>query len=174
MRVQLSLIQGTSFEVSVIQLLGKKFPEARFLHNLQVYSYDLQKMTQVDVVMIHPCGIIAIETKDWREFVRGGYSLDKWIGKGRSRNTLEVFSPVYQNWIHCRALWSSALRSAILLPYIHNVVCVPDSTRIESECEEVCLYSYLTHKVDSITRLASTTIDPDQLIQRLEEAKCWE
>lgn len=164
-------MSGGLFEVSISGYLSRKYPGARVLQNLELYSHQLGKDTQVDIVLVHQKGIFVIEAKNWSSWIRGSYNDFRWTGKSRKKDLLRVFSPVNQNAIHIRALRNGMRVKGIAVPVFHNIVCFPDGTALYTNCEEVCNFSYLSYLIDGKIEQSTLNIDVNRYAVLLESLK---
>ena len=137
-------LNGGLFEAMISRLLQKTFPDYYTLLNKELFSYRINNTTQIDVIFVTPKLVFVIEAKNWVDWVRGTYDDAQWVGKSRSKNIMHVVSPFRQNLMHIRTLYCSALKAGVQLPPMVNLICFPDTTRIESNCREICKYSQLT------------------------------
>lgn len=166
-----AVLQGSLFELNAISALQEKFPDAIFFNNVTVYSHVLQKDTQVDVIMLHSKGIFVIELKDWRDYIEGEYNDVYWAGKGRAKSTLDVFNPLDQNFIHCRALWLKAFDAGVHLAPFYNFVCVPNGTQVYSQCKEVMNLDSLINAISRCIIKSSFNFDLFSLYSKV--CSCW-
>lgn len=160
---------GTVFERTIMKYLQSHYPTAVILHDRELYSDFLGKPTQFDLVMIHEKGVFVIEAKSWRRWIRGSQNEDKWSGMGSITNVMDVFSPVNQNFIHIRTLRNAIRRELNEEPVLfNNVVCLPDETVLDTDCENVVHLSRLGLWIDKAMIKDNVTIDPQEYRQWIE------
>lgn len=160
---------GEQFELEIKKLIEIKRPDAIILHNKELYSSFLQKVTQIDLIVILPNLVVLIEAKNWVGFIKGGYNDVYWLGRSRSHNLMKVFSPVVQNDIHIRALRNSLRLNGVNPPLFKSLIVVPDGTTINSECKEVINKSALPITLKKIERQYSTNFSASEMKKEIEE-----
>lgn len=159
---------GGFFETEIVFALQSLFPDAIFMRNIRLYSYALDKETQVDVVMLHKAGIFVIEAKNWKFEIRGEYADLKWKGVSSARKIMTVFNTVDQNFHHIRAMRNAIRRLGFEPPMFHNYVCLPDGTAIFSQCQEVCNLSMMLQRISQDIKNSSQNIQVNALLKCLQ------
>lgn len=159
-------VNGTLFEAEIMQRLQVDYPECEIVPDVEVYSHYLKDNTQIDMLVVTPKGLFAIEAKGWKYSITGGYNDKHWRGVARTMNNMVVFNPIDQNKIHIRALLLKLFKMGITPPKVHNIVCVPDGTRIDTTCEEVCNLSALVGLMKVMERREPCQVNV-QLMTRL-------
>lgn len=153
---------GTVFEKTIIKYLHNHYPDAVLLHDRELFSHFLRKNTQVDLIMIHEKGVFVIEAKGWKRWVRGNYNDMKWSGMSSVTNVMDVFSPVNQNFIHIRAVRNAIRRELGKEPVpFYNVVCLPDGTVLDTDCDCVVNLSRLSMWIDSAMIRSGLKLDTE-------------
>lgn len=150
---------GETFEFFIMDLLRVSFPGAVLLHDLKVYSTFLGKDTQIDVVLVLPNGVFAIEAKNWKHWVSGEYGDFHWTGKSRDNKIMQVFNPIHQNFIHVRALRNAMRNTGFSPVFFHSFVVVPDGTQIKSSCKEVVSVTALISRMREVIATSNDSID---------------
>jgi len=160
---------GMAFENTVMRYLSHRYPEASLLSNLTLFSQFLGKVTQIDVVMVHPNGVFVIEAKGWRRWIKGDYDDEYWTGQSSAMNQIVAYNPLHQNIIHIRSL-RNAIRVSTGKDIVtfENVVCIPDGTMIESPCREICNLSMLGALIDSIFIKRKYRVDVPAVVSLIE------
>lgn len=144
---------GNWFEQQVATELICKFPGTVILHNLELYSHYLSlvkahpTITQIDIVFITPFRIYVIEAKKWGFEIIGNREDYHWIGKSNAKTFIENISPILQNMVHMRTLKNALRMDNHNIPDFESCVCVPNGTRIVSDCVEVMELSQLIYKI---------------------------
>jgi hypothetical protein len=142
------MTSGLIFELRIKRLLEDLDNNSRIITDLEIYYDKLARnKTQIDVVAIYEDSIFVIEAKNWSKYIKGNFSQYNWRGLSGNPKGMDIISPVMQNYLHIRLLKSKALQEGIQLPPIFNIVCVPDSCRIISDCNEVMNYSELIREI---------------------------
>lgn len=146
-RRSLELI-GVMFEKKVVIKLKEDFPDAVILHNINTYSYTLNKETQTDVVMLSEHGIFVIESKNFITSMKGSYNDKQWELRSRDKKAKFVFNSLHQNLLHIRSLNASLYRKFNKTPmHMWNLVCFPDTTFLNTDVEGVCHLSNLSNEI---------------------------
>ena len=141
---------GTSFEIELANYVRAKLPAAHIIHNAQIFSKQLGKMTQVDLTYISDKAVIVIEAKNWVDYIKGNCDDIEWQGRSRAHINMTVFNPVEQNNIHIRALRNALRLTGMNPPLFYNLVVLPDNTSIKSDCNEVINKSSLVKRIHEI------------------------
>lgn len=146
-------MNGTWFELHVANELSRLFPESVVLHDLPLYSYYLSNWyerpitTQIDLVFITPYRIYVIEAKKWGDEICGNREDYKWTGKPNAKNFVKNMNPVSQNLVHLRELKNLLRRNNYDVPDFESCICVPDGTKIITDCKEVLEMSQMIYKL---------------------------
>lgn len=173
---------GAQFETEIAILLRRYFPDAIIMHDIWVFSYELDKYTQIDLLMITDTGLYFIEAKNWKDWVCGNYNDKLWKGKGRSMNVMSVFNIVHQNMIHIRAL-RNAIRHVDRwnkpeyriteengnIALGHNIIVFPDSTNLMTDAKEVINIGNLVSRVQILEELSDDHINKSKYAHRIKE-----
>lgn len=162
---------GNFFELLISQELKQKFPNSTIILNKEIFSYYLRKTTQIDLIFVHPKLVAAIEAKNWKSWVQGGYNDHYWKGVSSNPNVMTVHSPLEQNFVHIRALRNAIRRLGIEPPNFINLVCFPDGTEIYSDCREVVNLSTLLSLLDTTISNSSDSINVSLLSKLINMAK---
>lgn len=134
---QALLAIGETFEFIIMSLIRSKFPESIILHDIHLYSYYLNAITQIDIIVICRNGVFVIEAKNWKHWIKGDYEDFKWTGLTDNRKVIEVFNTYNQNLIHIRELRNAIRRNGWEPVEFHNLIVIPDGTTIQSNCSEI-------------------------------------
>lgn len=150
MRNLSTFTQGTLQEIllrnSLIDYLTEQNIDFRILPSYKTYSYKLNKYADIDLLLITPVAIYAIETKSFRSHIRGTYNEKMW--KGNSFNHItHIYNPVFQNKEHIRSLNTILIRNGFARLPIKNVVCIQNCCKNKTDCKEVINESQLLSKV---------------------------
>lgn len=145
--------KGEEFELLIASKLKSAFKEPINLSlSLRVFSYVLNKPTEIDILLITSFGVYCIEAKSLRTLLQGSVSDKMWIGKS-GKYTSRMFNPILQNTTHIRALKYAFRQMGMAPPDIKGVVCVPNGCLVDSDGANIytigSLFSKLEH--DSVT-----------------------
>lgn len=162
---------GNYFELIIAQYLREKYKDSVVIHNKSLYSNFLEKDTQLDVILVNPKGIVVLEAKCWKQWIRGDYRDFMWHGKASGKDTMQIISPVNQNFLHIRALRNAIRREGFEPPRFGSLVCVPDGTTIKSDCKELCNYSMLQFKIDMLFRDSDLNLDVSEFAALIQNIK---
>ena len=81
--------------------------------------------------------------------MKGSYDDVKWELRSSDKKAKWVFNSLNQNLLHIRALNSSMYKKFGKLPIkMHNLVCFPDGTYLNTDIKEVCNFSELIDKIN--------------------------
>ena len=161
---------GNRFESAVCRYLISKYPDAYLLTDIGIFSSFLDKMTQIDIIMIHPRGVFVIEAKGWRKWIRGEYDDKMWSGQSSGVNIMTVYSPVHQNVIHIRSLRNAIREQLGVNPVtFHNIVVLPDGADLQTQCSEVTNLSLLRMIVDRHILAQEYEINPVEYKEIIEQ-----
>lgn len=140
---------GMMFETKVVLKLKEIFKDSVVLHNINVYSNALKKETQIDIILIMSGGIFVIEAKNFTIAMKGSYDDTKWELRSSDNKAKWVFNSLNQNLLHIRALNAATYKKFKKLPVrMHNLVCFPDGTYLNTDIREVCNFSGLIDKIN--------------------------
>lgn len=152
-------LKGAIFEIMIADYLRTNFPECEIVHNITIPSRTLKKgNTQVDVIMVCEQAIIVIEAKDWSKQIRGLRKEAVWHGLGNNPSGMTVVSPVRQNLHHIRMLKAKLLKEGLRTPQMSNLIVVPDSCEIKTDCDEVISITDLKFNVNKVINSASRSV----------------
>lgn len=146
-------IGGNWFEQNVANAIQMRFPDCAVLHDIKVYSNYLSLVkshdytTQIDLILIAPFGIYVIEAKKWGCEIIGNRDDLEWSGRSNLKTFIKNVSPIMQNLVHIRALRNLLRSENYEVPAFKSHVCVPDGTKISSDCSEVIELSPLMSQI---------------------------
>ena len=129
------LVKGAVFESEVSYTL-EQFERAIVISNLVLYSHYLESPTEIDKLIISPHGIFVVEVKSFSTSLHGRFSDEFWTGITGKTST-KIYSPVRQNFEHIRTLNNALHRIGGKFYPLENIVIVPDSSKINSDCNQV-------------------------------------
>lgn len=161
-------LRGAMFEGIVGNYLSKHL-DCYVRYDKSYYSYKLQKDTAIDVLAVTDRYVLVVEAKNWTDWIKGNYNDFHWQGHSRSHQVMTVVSPYWQNFNHIRTLKNSALREGVKLPPLVNLIVVPDTTIIESDCEHVCHLSEMIQTVNKFTSSMTAIYSKDEVIKSLSK-----
>lgn len=153
-RNALNLI-GESFETYLALKIKSSFPNSVVLHNVWSNASFIGSSTQIDLIVITDKVFVVIEAKNWSKLIQGNYNDTYWImGSGRTVKP-DKYSPLRQNMTHIRALRNCMRVRGVEPVQAANLVVVPNTTMIKSNCHEVIHEAAL---VDTIHRLEKSSL----------------
>lgn len=118
-------LKGEAFEL-ILSASISKFKDVSCINNLKVYSNTLDRIMEIDILVVTPWCIYSVEAKSFSSYLRGSLRDLYWVGISGSRTT-EIFNPVIQNIEHIRALKQNLVSEGIYLPHINNYVVAQDT-----------------------------------------------
>lgn len=170
-RNTLNLI-GESFETYLALKIKKNFPDAVIMHNIWANASVIDSQTQIDLVVITDKSFTIVEAKNWSKLIQGNYNDTFWLmGSGRT-NKPDTYSPLRQNMTHIRSLRNCMRVRGIEPVLAHNVVVVPNTTEIRSNCKEVMHEAALISALQMFDKMSPITIDKYRyrsVIQQISE-----
>lgn len=170
-RNTLNLI-GESFETYLALKLKSCFPNDVIMHNIWATANFIGAQTQIDLVVITDKSFIVLEAKNWSKLIQGNYNDTFWLmGSGRTDKP-DRYSPVRQNVMHIRSLRNCMRARGIEPICAHNLVVVPNTTVIRSNCKEVIHEADLVDVINNINNTSPFTIDKIRyrsIIQQISE-----
>ena len=105
----------------------KSLGEAYILLNDCTLPDGQNGTTQIDHILLSPCGIFVIETKNYQGWVFGGERQKSWTQK-IYKKSFKFQNLLYQNYKHIRVL-ESVLEDVLDPQYLHSlIVFTPQST----------------------------------------------
>lgn len=171
MRARLN-VNGAVFEVVVGSLLHSAFQCSRIVYDKHIRCNWLRRHeTQIDLLMVTEKAIYVLETKNWIQSINGNRGDYVWRGYSGQPKGMTVISPFIQNLLHVRLLKAGALGRGVTLPPVYNVICVPDSCMINSDCDEVVHVSGLVHKIQGIEAGLTKRYSLNQTIKIIGECR---
>lgn len=152
---QKMVISGKFHERNVALEISNTIP-CKIILNFEVYSRDLRRGTEVDIVVITPYKIYCIECKNYKGYIAGNKFDYYWTfassGKrGRTQN------PYLLNRKHIRLLRGCFYNKGLTPLLIENIIVVPDACKIHVEGCNVVNLSSLISLLD-LDRRTSTPI----------------
>jgi hypothetical protein len=99
--------KGTKGEYAIYkELKNYENTGGRFLFNTYIEKNN-QTTTELDVILIHSCGLIVFESKNYSGSIYGKEDESHWtelLGKGKGRKTYRFYNPIIQNKNHIAAI----------------------------------------------------------------------
>lgn len=103
----IELDKGKAGEYAIYkQLQDYLLTGGKFLFNAYIIK-DNNRTTELDVMLIHTCGIIVFESKNYSGWIYGKEDEDNWtetFAKGRYTQKVSFYNPILQNKNHIKAL----------------------------------------------------------------------
>ena len=139
--------RGVDFEDYVIDVL-KELGLGIIVIPKMLYSKELRKKTQIDVVFINKKRIYCIEVKSAR-MLKGSIESGKWLTSTSANRAgiKPIISPYRQNMMHILALKLKFYRKGLKIPKIENIIVVRDNARITTDCKNVYRLSNLKNRI---------------------------
>ena len=119
---------------------------------------------QIDHVIISPCGIFSIETKQYNGYITGSKYDENWV-RHAGKNKYYYTNPIRQNYGHCKAL---AELLNVDESKIYNIVCIPSKAKLKIEHDgELVRYDTIVDKIMSYNEEIINNVNElyDQLIE---------
>lgn len=157
-RNSLNLI-GESFETYLALKLKKYFPDAVIMHNVWANATFIDAQTQIDLLIITDKTFVVLEAKNWRKLIQGNYNDSFWIMGSGGVTKPDRYSPLRQNMMHIRSLRNCMRVRGVEPVLAHNLIVVPNETKINSNCKEVIHEISLIDKIKSFEKSSPFTID---------------
>ncbi|WP_304427983.1 nuclease-related domain-containing protein [uncultured Clostridium sp.] len=162
---------GTMHEISLRNILinylvSENITNFRIIPSYKTYSYKLRKHADIDLLVIAECGLYAIEMKAYKSRVIGNYNEKMWKGITFKSCTM-FFNPVFQNKEHIRSLNTVLRRNGENTFPIENLVCVPNSCVLNTDCKEVLNESALISKLVMDIKYKDKIINVDKCLETL-------
>lgn len=130
-------IKGVAFEDNIYYAL-KGLPFGIALIPKPIYSYELGRYTQIDLLFITSYAIYSIEAKSARRLIGGVEDFKWWTSTYGNKNTVTV-SPYLQNIRHILAmkhkLWEFKMHNVNFV----NLIVVTEDALVRSDCR--CIYT---------------------------------
>lgn len=163
---------GAQFENLIVQKICTKLQtEHQVFYNLKVYSYMLQKTTQVDIILLTRFGIFVIEAKNFKSKLKGNYSDRMWTGNS-GRYYTKIINPVLQNRMHIRAIKRAMRCYTPNIPLIQSFIVIPNDCKYEGNCKEVVTISELFTELQHLSVIREKYINMNKMkriIRNMEE-----
>jgi|694.fasta_scaffold06070_13 restriction system protein len=158
--------KGWFGEKMVLRGLHKLDPaQYRVFHDLYLPHPSEQGTTQIDHVVVSPCGIFVIETKNYRGWIFGSEKQPRWTQQIYRRKH-KFQNPLHQNKLHVKALMQF-----LNLPedHFHSVVLFIGNTEFKTGMPENVLNDGLSRWIQNRNepRIVSSTVD--QAVSQLSE-----
>lgn len=114
-------VKGWVGELAV-KICLMSLPEKEFIvmNNIYIPAYD-GMFTQIDHLIVAPCGIIVIETKNYSGKLSGSSRKKYWISNNNG-DIHKVYNPIRQNSYHIRMLRENC--AGIKDEKIYSVICM--------------------------------------------------
>lgn len=128
---------GVAFEDQIYYAL-KDLPFGIALIPKPIYSYELNRYTQIDLLFITEYAIYSIEAKSARRLI-GGIEDSRWWTSTRGNKNTVTISPYLQNMRHILAmkhkLWENKMSNVNFV----NIIAVTEDAYVRSNCS--CIYT---------------------------------
>lgn len=138
-------VKGAVFELVIISKL-LKFEGCETLSRLKIYSFRLERETEIDTLFVAPWGLYCIEAKGFNTALEGNFSDSFWSG-WTGRKMTKVYNPVFQNFEHCRALNALVRLSGNRPLPLKNIVVVPDDCVVKTNTNNVMTLSEMVERM---------------------------
>ena len=136
---------GYWFEDEVYYTL-KTLPFGTAITPKPVYSKELKKPTQIDLIFITDKVIYSIEVKSaW--YLAGSINDKRWWSSTKGSKNVKIINPYLQNMMHILAIKRLLWRNGFGYMPFKNIVVVTDKAVIDSDCKCLCRASELRRKI---------------------------
>ena len=146
-----SIQKGDEGERKLALILKKNFGKDKVFANLYIEK-RVNVFSQIDVVLLHPSGIIVFEVKNYSGWVLGDGKARMWtkiLGYGNER--FHFYNPVFQNEGHIRAIRSQLQDKDIDIP-IYSVI-VFDGECVLKNISNIPKNTYVIYLKDTVSFL---------------------
>ena len=162
-------LAGCWFESRIFSsLMFDKSDEIRILRNKRVFSYKLNRVTEIDLLVITPYGLYSIEAKAFKTLLQGNIGDTLWIGKTGKYKT-RLYSPFIQNNEHIRSLKNMMRRNGVKPPPISNIICVPNTCKVVCNYSNVMNLNSLVYKIDMDSIIKKHIYDVELIYNLLKD-----
>lgn len=144
-------LRGALFEASIGNYLQKSLAPCYVRYDKAFFSRKLSKPTAIDVLVVTAKFVLVVEAKNWSDWIRGTINDFYWLGSSRSKSTMKVVSPYWQNFNHVRVLRNTVTTKGYQLPPVLSLIVVPDETIIETDCDNICHFSEMMVFIDRMS-----------------------
>lgn len=156
------IFSGYSFEDEVAEKL-RWIGNGVLLKNVFLYSYNLRRYTEIDMIYVTPYKLYCIECKSFRTSITGDMGDVVWTGKS-GRYITRVYNPYFQNLEHIRCIKRSLREFDCYTNNIENIIVVRDSCKISSNYSNVFPLKRFVSKVRrEMVQHRETTLDVNRV-----------
>lgn len=146
----------------MVRLSISSLPNIRIISNKRLYSFKLKKQTEIDMIVITPNRLYCLEVKSYNNIMKGDFNDRIWIaGTGKIRDRL--YNPVFQNAEHIRTLRNNLRRKNYPVLEFLNLVVVPNTCEIISDCPSVIKIGELVYLLEKDTKVNNLGLDIDKI-----------
>lgn len=165
-------LKATIFESLIGSRLVRSFQESKLVYDKRLKcSWLKRNETQIDLIMVTKKAVYVIEAKDWSRLISGDYGDYEWKGLGNHPQLMTVTSPYLQNMLHVRMLKAAFLKYGHVMPPIFNIICVPDSCSIDSNCIEIVNLSNLVSRIKNIENRLTSTLNVYEVVSIIRRSR---
>lgn len=158
------MLRAAFFEGTIGNVLKTTIDGIRLIYGKRLKcDWTRREDTEIDLIAITSKAIYVIEAKNWSNYIDGTYNQFHWTGMGDSLKTMTVVSTYMQNLLHVRLIKSSAIREGCKLPPIINIICVPDSCQIYSDCSEIVHLSEIATRINRYESSLTITYNQNEI-----------
>lgn len=162
------VIKGRLFEDTVGYCIKAALGgNCKILRNYKTYSIDINRNTEIDLIVITKFKLYVIEAKSFNTSIEGNYNDMMWIGRS-GRYTTRLFSPFIQNNVHTRKV-RSILRGEVTPRRIESCMCFKNNCIIDSNCENAYSLTRLIEKIKKDSRQLDHIINMENSYNILKE-----
>lgn len=116
---------GNQLEQFLSERLLYSNNDIKVLTNIKIYAPQLNKLTEIDVLVVTEWAVYSIEAKRVRNRLMGKYS-DRYWKTVSGRYQKHIYNPIVQNLMHTRALKSALRKVNSILINVIPLWCKPD------------------------------------------------
>lgn len=139
---------GEDFEDFIVRALYARLPgKINIIQNKSIWSFALNKKTQIDMILVTEFGIYCIEAKRYRTKIKGSINDKIWFGFSGSYMT-RFYNPYFQNVEHIRCLKRELRKQGYVVPQIRNYVCIPNKCDSETDIARVVTLGTLLTRLE--------------------------
>lgn len=140
--------KGATHESSIVINLQLQINvDFKILPSYKVYSHTLGKPTEIDVLLLTEFGIFCIEAKNFSQF-NADMNQRMWLGVNQFGKAYKIYNGYIQNQEHIMSLHRCLYDTEYYDIPVHNIICLPDGCKIDSNYSGVCTVSNLVNRIN--------------------------
>lgn len=137
---------GENFE-ELVSLYSLSTTKCSIKNNYEFFSPRIGRGTETDVIVITEHRIYCVECKNFNGYLTGSELDLQWVFASSGRKS-KVANPVLANYKHIRSIKGLLRKMSFPAYEIENIVCVPNKTKIHTNCSEVMTLGSFLFKLE--------------------------